>query len=446
MCTGAGSFAGTVSFPGGADGTTPIPLTAAGSYDAFVAKFDPANGACKWVRKVGGPGNDYLYGCFVSNSGNVYAGGGYTGTIGFSTLGGTVSLPNAGGLDGFIVKYDGNGNGIYASHMGSADNDEVKSIEYNGGDLVACGYMGNNCTFPAASGTIMLPTVGGSRDGWMGRINSLGLYVWAKGFGTIFNDEAMSVCLDPSAGNVFTAAQVADAPLNFNGTNHNGFGNNDIAVLGWNFYTQDPVWAKRVGSAGGDSPASIRWDGNRLVVAGYAGGPMTLGAGLNLTSNGSQEGVLIRYNKTTGAPSSGQMFGGNGNDRATALWCNTSTREEIVGGTFSELSTLPDGNVRQSKGGTDGYFCRVKPPAGLREGWEPVAETGLRIYPVPAGLELRISLGDMAANPTVIDAKGSLQSISFHTDGDELVLETSTLKPGLYVLRMGGKTTRFVKE
>jgi hypothetical protein len=406
------------------------------------------------VKRVGGPGNDYLYGCFVSNSGNVYAGGSYTGAITFPTTGGAVSLANAGGLDAFIVKFDPNGNGIWASHAGSTGNDEVKSIEYNGGDLVACGYMSSNCTFPTgtigAPTSVTLPGIGGSRDGFAGRISSTGQYVWVKNFGSIYNDEAQSICYDASTGNVFVAAQVADAPVTFNAVAYPGKGNNDIMVLGWNFYTQAPVWAKRVGSTTGDAPSSIRWDGNRIVVAGYAGGNVNTGT-FTLNTNGVQDAIVMRYDKLTGAITSGLMIGGPGDDRATTMYCNVANREEFVGGVFSGAVTFPINIPRVSDNYYDGFLMRITPPVGLRLGEEEtvaaLALGKLSVYPVPASRELRIALTDMGqTTPEAFDTKGMRLVLPFHMDGSEGVLIVSSLKPGMYVLRVGGKTARFVKE
>ncbi len=441
----AGSFAGSITFPGAPN----VALTAAGSYDAFTARFDPVTGNCLWAKRVGGAGNDYLYACFVSNSGNVYAGGSYSGVISFQTGATSVSLPNAGGLDGFIVKFDPNGNGIYASRFGSTQNDEVKSMEYNGGDLVACGYMGNNASFPGTSGAITLPSIGGSRDGWAARINSTGQYVWVKNFGTIFNDEATSICMDPSTGNVFTAAQVADAPLVFNGISHAPNGGNDIAVLGWNFYTQAPVWAKRVGSTIGDSPTSIRWDGLRLVVAGYGGLPFTINNDPICCSSG-QDGLLLRYDKTNGTVTSAGFIGGNGNDRALALWCNTTTREAIVGGGFSGTTAFPgDFNdpFRTSNGGMDGFIAIYPASSAAREAQEEtlVFQAGLKLYPQPVCVGGTLTVKSNLEGPAqLMDMQGRVLKI-INLKAGENTLEAPQTQ-GLYMLRVGKQALKVVVQ
>ncbi len=441
----AGSFAGSINFSTGNPGG--IGLTAAGSYDAFTARFDPASGHCVWARRVGSTGNDYLYACFVSNSGNVYAGGSYGAAFSFPITGGATAMPNAGGLDGFIVKFDPSGNGIWASRVSSSSDDEVKSIAYNGGDLVASGYMGNACYF---QDNVTFSTNSASRDGWAGRINSLGQYVWVKPFGTIFNDEATAVCMDPSTGNVFVAAQVADAPLVFNSVSHSGFGGNDIAVLGWNFYTQAPVWAKRVGSASGDTPYQINWDGTRLVVAGQAGGSINTGSGGigTLAGKGGQDAVVIRYNKSTGNVTSGELFGSPGNDRAYTLWTNTATREAAVGGVFSGSATFPSvAGPRASNGLLDG-FVTLLPAPGPSARMEMdedglAAKSSLKAYPVPFTNQLTI---ETEQSVELLDLQGRRMATAQSENG-QAVLKVSSLKTGIYLVRTAdGQVARVVKE
>jgi hypothetical protein len=439
----AGSFAGKAAFSGAAG----QPLVAAGSYDAFVARFDPNTGTCQWVRRVGGPGNDYLYACFVSNSGNVYAGGSYTGAISFEISTGTQNLSNAGGLDGFIVKFNPLGEGIYASRMGSSTDDEVKSIEYMGGDLIACGYMGSGCTFAmTGGGTTTLAGIGGSRDGWAARVNSVGEYVWVKNFGSVYNDEAQAVTMDHSTGDLWVAAQVADAPMLFNGTSYPGYGNNDIVVVGWNFYTQAPIWASRKGSNIGDIPTSIKWDGLHIVLTGYAGGSFLAAPGVMMTTNGGYDGFLMRYEKNTGTILSGEMIGGTGRDQAMALWCNTATRESIVGGVFQNTVSFPSG-TRSSAGLYDGFIARYAAPAASARFANGSLASGkdmdLKTYPVPARELVTVETSEKVELLTI---EGQHVAWS-ESDGTVAKFNLKHLAKGLYIVRStDGKTGRVVKE
>jgi hypothetical protein len=346
-----------------------------------------------------------------------------------------------------------NGEVLYATRLGSADNDEVKSIYYMGGDLVACGYMGNNTQF---SGSTLSPqsaaaysTLNGSRDGWVARINSLGLPIWLKNFGTIYNDEAQAVTVDPTTGNVFAAAQVADAPMVFNGSSYRGFGNNDIAVVGYNFYTQAPVWASRVGSSSGDVPTQLKWDGQHLVVCGYASGSFTPAPGLALTSLGAQDAVVLHYDNLTGAVTNGKFLGGSGSDRAMAMDVNPANQEIYLAGRFASSVDFPthDGDMAprvSSAGSLDGYIVVYTPSApasGMARLGKP--DNGLKVYPVPAQNTLTV---EAETRVELLTLEGKHMAFATPVQG-VAKFSISHMSPGIYLVRTtNGKVARVVKE
>ncbi len=436
----AGSFAGMVSFAGSPDKI----LMSQGSYDAYTARFDATTGLCLWATRVGSAGNDYNYALVLSRSGNVYTGGSFGATMTLSTANGAKVMTNAGGQDGYIVKMDGSGNILLASQASSPAADEVKSIEYMGGDLVVCGYMGNGCQF----GSTTLGTLNGSRDGWMARINSLGQYIWVKNFGSIYNDEAQSVTVDRSTGNVFAAAQVA-GPMLFNGTNYPNSGGNDIAVVGYNFYTQAPVWASQKGSTSGDAPTAIKWDGERLVVGGYSSGSVNVAPGLTIAGMGGQDGIILHYNTADGMITAARTFGAEGNDRVLAIDVDKATNAVYAAGRFNSTVFFPDlmntGMLRTSNGGLyDGFIFRYQPdgfvsPARLSD--ETAGQ--LKVYPVPATQTVTVEAN---TDVQLLTMEGKLIGSAQPQNG-KATLRVRHLSPGIYMVRtQDGKVARLVKE
>lgn len=88
-----GEFEGTVDFGGG-------PLTSAGSWDIFVAKFD-SEGGHVWSEGYGGVNNQYGRSFALNNSGNIVLAGAFEGTMDFG--GGT--LASAGLYDVYLAKF-----------------------------------------------------------------------------------------------------------------------------------------------------------------------------------------------------------------------------------------------------------------------------------------------------------------------------------------------------
>lgn len=88
-----GFFPGTVDFGGG-------PLTDAGNYDVFVAKFD-SNGNHLWSQRFGDANTQYGYGVAAGGSGSVVLTGYFYGTVDF----GGGPLTEAGSGDAFLAKF-----------------------------------------------------------------------------------------------------------------------------------------------------------------------------------------------------------------------------------------------------------------------------------------------------------------------------------------------------
>ena len=123
-----GSFIGTADFDRNAVhfGNEDI-LTARGSSDAFVAKYDPS-GQFLWARRMGGDStkssDDYVYGIATDNSGNVFLTGNFGATADF----GGDSLTSIGLRDSYVAKLDQNGNFLWTRQLGTEVDEHTTQI------------------------------------------------------------------------------------------------------------------------------------------------------------------------------------------------------------------------------------------------------------------------------------------------------------------------------
>lgn len=108
----------------------------AGSDDAFVARFDP-NGNKEWTRLLGTASDDEAWGVAMDGNGNAYIAG--------STFGNLDGQTNAGGIDGFVAKYDPSGNKEWTRLIGTAGDDAVWGIAVDRhANIFTTGYTGGN--------------------------------------------------------------------------------------------------------------------------------------------------------------------------------------------------------------------------------------------------------------------------------------------------------------
>jgi hypothetical protein len=140
----AGPFMSTV-FPFGTD-----TVSCAGSVDIWVLKYDPS-GNPLWIRSAGGPDNDFGYNMTIDGAGNVYAVGTFTSA---SITFGTTVLTNAsaGTADVFMVKYDSNGNVLWATSAGGPGVEFIYDVAADAaGQLFVTGSFSSSSLMMGAS-------------------------------------------------------------------------------------------------------------------------------------------------------------------------------------------------------------------------------------------------------------------------------------------------------
>ncbi|MDW8075977.1 MAG: hypothetical protein RMK00_09450, partial [Bacteroidota bacterium] len=164
-------------------GTTTLYATGGSfNYDIFVAKYD-ANGTLQWVRGGGSSSTDYVYGIDVDNSGNVYISGYYYGN---PCVFGSWSLATVSTPDVFIVKYDANGNVLWAARQAGSSVDFNFNLAVNRqtGDCYIVGvYNGSTTFFSAGASTGTTISSFGGYDGYIARYNTNGVFQWARSIG-----------------------------------------------------------------------------------------------------------------------------------------------------------------------------------------------------------------------------------------------------------------------
>jgi hypothetical protein len=294
----AGSFQGTVDF----DPSSQVQaLTAAGTYDGFVAKYAPS-GNLVWVRHLASSSGNELdvYGVSVDAAGNVFVPGSFSGT---AAIGGT-SLSSTAGYDGFVAKLDSSGTFLWAQTLGSGNTDAYNVALDGAGNI----YVAGDVTGPATFGG----TSFGSANGLVAKLSSSGTVLWAKGVGGSGSDYATSVAVDHS-GNVYLMGNFQGTATIGKTTLTSAAGNTFLARLDGSGTVK---WAEVL--AGGHYGAELALDaaGNLYVAGGFTG-TAHFGS-TTLTSAGGIDAYVARLN-SAGAVQWAHSFGGSGYDYAYGL-------------------------------------------------------------------------------------------------------------------------------
>ncbi|MFN6537982.1 MAG: LamG-like jellyroll fold domain-containing protein [Nostoc sp. EkiNYC01] len=275
---GYGSFTGTTNIDG-------EQLISNGEYDVLIAKFD-SQGNRVWAKQIGGSGFDSVKNITTDSLGNIYASGDFNGTI---NIDGQELISGYDSSEAFIAKFDSQGNRIWAKQIGSSYFLSVDSITAdNLGNTYASGSF-NQTTY--IDGQQLTSGPYGS-DGFIAKFNSQGNRLWIKQISGYYSDSIKSIATD-SLGNIYASGDF-QGTINIDGLELTS--NSEYNVFIAKFDSQgNAVWAKQISGSDFSAVDSITTDSLGNI---YASGSFyqTINIdGLELTSNGSSDGFIAKF-------------------------------------------------------------------------------------------------------------------------------------------------------
>ncbi len=312
-----GAFSGTVDFGGG-------PLTSAGNYDIFVAKYDPS-GAHLWSRRFGSTSGDYGRGIAVDAAGNVYVTGDFADAINFDA-GGSVAteLVSAGINDVFLVKFDPSGTHLWSQRFGDTADDRAGAVAVDAsGNVVLTGYYAIKIDLGGGA-----MTSAGSWDVFVASFEPSGAHVWSRSAGWIDQDRAVGVAVDGS-GNVTITGDFLSA-TDLGGGPVLGAGGYDMLLARYDA-TGAWTWSHVFGSTQEDHGYAVAVDGaGRVALTGSFMGTVDFGGG-PLTSSGGVGDIFVAQFDAAGAHQWSLRAGDTGEDYGTAITTDPANNVLVTG-------------------------------------------------------------------------------------------------------------------
>ena len=299
-----------------------------------------------WADSIGGSDDDEIQSVAPTIDGGYIAGGYFNS----STIQvGDETLISNGSFDGLIIKYDSDGEIEWAKNIGGSSGDSIESMTATSdGGYIAGGYFGSS-TIQVGNETL---TSNGSSDGLIIKYDAEGEVEWVKSFGGSSSDYICSVAQTSDggyiAGGYFNSStiQVGNETLTSNGSY-------DGLIIK---YDADGKveWAKNIGGSSGDSIESMTATSDGGYIAGGYFGSSTIQVGNEtLTSNGNNDGLIIKYD-STGEVEWAKNIGGSSNDYIYSV-ASTSDGGYIAGGYFNS-STIQVGNETLTNNGSTRYY------------------------------------------------------------------------------------------
>jgi hypothetical protein len=278
-----------------------------------------------WAKSIGANYTDNVIAIAIDEAGNVFSTGGFSGTVDFDPGSGVYNLtaPGQMGHSTFVCKHTSSGAIVWAKLLGGAQGSiaDVSSIAIDlAGNVYTAGYYQGTVDFDP--GTAAYNITNGAGGIFVSKLNSLGVFVWAKSMGGAQGSsaKACSIAIDVS-GNVYTTGYFI-ATVDFDpGTAVFNIisptSNMDIFISKLDF-SGAFVWAKSMGSTNPDAGRSIAVDAmGNVYTTGYFTGTVDFdpGAGVyNLTSPGNTDIYISKLNASGAFVWAKRMGGGAGSD------------------------------------------------------------------------------------------------------------------------------------
>jgi hypothetical protein len=192
--TATGTFENTVDLDptGGVQN-----FTSNGWGDTYLIRF-LADGTWDWSFSIGGNSWDQVNELTADSSGNIYANGGFASSqVDFDPGSGTHIVTNAGAsYDGFLAKYDQDGNFVWVDMFAEPDHDNTWGSDIDAdGNILMCGHFNGTMDMDPGLG-VDNHVSNGEADAYVVKVNPDGEYIWATSWGGPSFDNAESVTAD----------------------------------------------------------------------------------------------------------------------------------------------------------------------------------------------------------------------------------------------------------
>jgi len=205
-----GYFFGTVDFDPGIPTDEHI---SAGSYDAFLAKFDK-DGDHVWARTWGGPEQEKCYSVKVTGSGIIFVTGTFQGTADLDPSPSNDPHTSNGEMDVFISRFNQMGDFYWARTWGSDADDYGYNVDSgSSGNAYVVGMFQKTCDFNPGVG-VNEYTSNGEWDIYLNKISQAGDYVWTRTWGGTGWDSAQCIAKG-STPDIYIAGQYEET-VDFN--------------------------------------------------------------------------------------------------------------------------------------------------------------------------------------------------------------------------------------
>ncbi len=411
------------------DGTV---ITNGGYFDGFIAKYSP-DGTLLWARSFGGTALEHFYGVATDADGNIYVTGDF-GTDGIAF--GDSILTNLQYPDAMILKYDPDGNELWAVRIASDFGDEGTCVATDQlGRVIVGGYF-PGAQLDVGGGTPLANN--GASDGFIAAYDGDGALQWAVDVGGTGTEEIHGITTD-AMNNVAVTGTFDSESLTIGSTILDNPNGTEAALIAKFNNAGVAQWALMAGGGynyGTDIAADPSGD---LVVSGYFESDLLTFGSIEFDLVEEEMDVFAVKCSSNGQYDWAVTAGSDGQDQAHGI-CTGGDGSVIYCGWFNgAYITFGGTDLVNVQGSDDLFLAKMDGPTGMVEG---NIKPDLLITPNPVQdrFQVRLPSGWTEAEVSVLDPRGRVVLRHAPTRIDRASLDVGALAEGAYavVVRSNG--------
>ncbi|MBD3236543.1 MAG: hypothetical protein GF330_07555, partial [Candidatus Eisenbacteria bacterium] len=296
------------------------PLTSAGGWDIFVAKFTP-DGTCLWSRGFGDHADQWGEAIGIGATGDAILCGYFAGAVDF----GGGPLPSHGGDDIFLTRLSGTvGGHLWSQRFGEDRDQRARGLDVTRYDRIA---LAATIEGAVDFGGGLLGAFG--EDPAVAVFDEAGAHVWSQCWNSNGSQRALEVALG-DAGELYVTGDFEGA-VDFGGGGIPSAGATDIYLASF-WPNGGHHWSRGFGDPSHETVVGLDLtaDCRRLSLGGSAAGTIDFGGGA-LVSAGGQDVFLATFDAGDGGHRTSALFGDDSEELAGFVAIGPSDRTYLSG-------------------------------------------------------------------------------------------------------------------
>jgi hypothetical protein len=391
--------------------------------DMYIAKYD-ANGNNVWAKRAGGSLYDEYNSSVIDNVGNIYVVGTY---VSPTVIFGNDTLINLTGNSIMaVVKYDANGNLIWAKQSNTLNNSCMPNSI--GIDSLNNIYVAGSFSGTTIFGIDTIKIYGGGYNMFVAKYDQNGTEIWgrcADAFGV--GATAQAIYVDAS-GNSYSTGYFSDTTLIFGQDTLNHFGTSytDVFLVKYDL-NGNSQWARSAGGDLTDVTRAITGDSEgNVYIGGYFASNILTFDSLTLTNGtGFQDFFLTKYS-SNGSP----LFAKQSNSYSNIYSLSNDTSNNLyVCGSYIDNPISFDNISLTNNGGIDAFIAKWGDNSlGIES---PSKELKIQVFPNPFSISISINSATYTEKKIRLFNMFSQKVIENYFTKD-IILNTEQLINGIY--------------